>query len=476
MSGKVQWLLFILLALTAVLFRLFAYNHLTDSLGTQDTGSYIAASKIPFPSLQFFTSNRSASLPLLYKLLRPSSDYQLDLVSNPNITGGDRFPGNQPGFEPVIAVQIGFSLVGWLVLAVVVFRHLKNPVVKFLTVGLILAFGFSPQMADWDYMLMSESLSFSLFVLIFAFGIELVFGFQSSARMPAWKTYLWLFLFYLVMIVWLFSRDTNSYLVLFSGAMVLLVSLTLIWRKKLPLIPLIVFGCLLFGLFYFQQVTFRISERWLLPLLNNMTANVFPYPERVRYFASNGMPVSKDLTRLRGYAEFNGIYNQTDFIDWAKKNGLTTYTKFLVRNPRWVLRSIYIDLEAVFSLNRQWYFEDSYPGHPAILIPIGDILHAQSSVVLLIDFLLLLLLIGLARQSTTPRSKAWVIFAAWAFLGSVILLMAGYFGEARSIARHTLSGTIPLRLLLWLLAGIAADLIFSSAVGIQAKATQPGDQ
>jgi len=68
MSGRWQWLFFIPIFLLAVGVRLLAYSHFDYSLGTIDTPTYLQASEIKFPSVAFFTSPRSATIPLLYKL------------------------------------------------------------------------------------------------------------------------------------------------------------------------------------------------------------------------------------------------------------------------------------------------------------------------------------------------------------------------------------------------------------------------
>lgn len=470
MTSKKQWLGFFLIFLAAIVLRLGEYSQLEASLGTGDTESYLQASEIDFPTLTFFTSGRSATLPLIFKIFSPEQGYQLTWISEPATAGGGRMPANQAGFEPIVAFQIAMSIIGWGALALVVFHHLTHTIVKPVTAALILLFGFSPQMANWDSLLMSESLSFSLYALLVALVVELVFSLSRRPPKATWKIWGIVAGLFLVTAGWVFSRDTNIYLLLLSVAALCLLLFFSVWRKIVPLAPVIVLTGLMIGLAWFQQTTFRASQRWLLPLLNNMTTNVFPYPSRVDFFASKGMPVSPELLSISGSAEYNSIYEQEDFIAWAKEAGLTAYSEFLLRTPLWAMQSIYSDLEDSFALNEQWYFEDSYSGHPGWLIPIGDFLHPISSSVLFLDVLLTFLVIGLVWRIRTNEALAWAVIAVWLLTNSFLLLVTGYLGEVRSVQRHALTGTVPLRFLLWLLLAIVADLSLTKGQDISLRA------
>jgi len=460
-SNKKQWLIFSIILLLAVALRLIGYRYLEDSLGTIDTITYLDTAKVDFPSIEFFKQVRPATIPLIYKLFRPHSGYMLDVISNPSVTGGEKLPTLQPSFVNLIICQIAMSILGWSTLALVMFHRLKQPAIKIISAISVLLFGFTPQMADWDFLLMSESLSFSLYATLIALTIELAFSLGEQVEKISWKPFLWVGFIFPLSILWTFTRDTNAYLILVSICVLIVLLIFTFWRKTIPSGPLILSLLLTCGLFFFHQTTFQASPRWLLPLLNNLTTNVFPYPSRVAFFESKGMPISPELLSLRGPAEYNGIYEYKEFIEWIKSNGFNAYTEFLIRTPIWAAQSFYRDLEFVFLLNRQWYFEDSYSGHPSWLIPLGNILHPLSSSVLLIDLLLTLLIIGMALQFHTVHNNTWAVIAVWLFISGAVLLAAGYFGEVRSVQRHALAGTVPLRLSLWLMFAIVADLSLS---------------
>ena len=478
------WFVFLILVVFFVYIRLSEFGNLTDSVGSDDTLSYLNASEISFPSLAFFTSSRTATLPFVYKIFRPQDDYQLRHISRPVISGSEMRPEKIPGFERVIIFQIGVAIFCWVSLALALFRHLVHPVTKILSVVLVLLFGLSPQMADWDQILLSESLSFSLFALMIALVIELAFSLCN--KKPAWVPYIWVGMLSIVMVIWVFLRDTNSYLTLFSIFFVALLILLAFRRKVIDPAPLVVLLVVEIALFGFHQATFRASDRWKLPLLNNMIYNVFPYPNRVSFFEARGMPVTPELLKINIYANETNIYDDDTFMAWVQQRGLGSYTEFLIRSPVWALLSVYHDIDILFSENLQPYFKvnpadnlfDEIPlktaKRPWWLLIIGNSLHAVSPAVLWMSAFLTLMMIAVAFRQRNTSAIIWAILACWLFLGGLILLSTGYLGEVRSIIRHAMAGVVPLRLSLWLFFAILADLILTGSPNDQRTNYSPG--
>ncbi len=465
---KIQWLLFLLVFVIAALVRLEGYSKLTYSVGVRDTDSYVQASEVAFPSWGFFTSPRSATIPLLYKILRPDKGYQITVVGDP----AKSTPASlklQRGFNRVAIFQIAVAIFSWGCLALVLFRRLRSPLVRVAAVFLVLSFAFVPQMADWDSVLNSESLSFSLHALLIALVIDLAFIWTYDGAKAAWLRYAFICLIFMVMVVWVFTRDTNAYLLLFSIGILIVCLLFAVRRKTAQVRSVTVMLVLFLGLFVFQQVTFRASERWLLPFLNNMTAYVLRYPSRVAFFEKRGMPVTPELLSIRGAAEKSGIYEQAEFLSWARQRGLSTYSLFLLSNPAWAISLVYNDLEYIFNENIQPYFREftrenvpehlrPYAERPEWLAPFGNLLHPISSGIVLVELILVLALVGLALRLRTSEVLIWAGVGAWLFLGGVILLLVGYLGEVRSIVRHAQGGVVPLRLALWLLLVMVAEV------------------
>jgi len=479
-----MWFTLVVLIFLIVYTRLTEFGNLTDSMAADDTISYLNASEIKFPSLAFFTSSRSATLPLVYKMLRPEGDYNLSHVSQPRISGSEKRPEKMASFENVVILQIVVSIACWLALALSLFRHLVHPLTKIVSVILVLLFGLSPQMADWDQLLLSESLSFSLFALLIALIVELAFSLRAGK--PAWLPYTWVGLISVVIIIWVFTRDTNSYLLLFSIIFLGLLLLFAFWRKFFNPGPLAVLLAVIIVLLGFQQATFRASDRWELPLLNNMIYNVFPHPERVAFFQARGMPATPELLEINTFANRTDIYEHEAFMAWIEQRGLSSYTQFLIRSPLWALLSVFHDIDILFSENSQPYFKvnpadnlfDQIPlntaKRPWWFLIIGNSLHSVSAAVLWVSAFLTLMLVAAAYRLKSSRAVIWAVLACWFFLGSFILLTTGYLGEVRSIIRHAMAGVVPLRLSLWLFIPILADLILTGNHTQKHRMNSPG--
>ncbi|MGD0006513.1 MAG: hypothetical protein ABSE06_20060, partial [Anaerolineaceae bacterium] len=146
--------------------RLAAYGNHTYSVGMNDTDGYIAAAQFPPFSWASLLAERPPTVPLLYRIFQPNSGYKLTNVSLASIPGQNKPLAPQPGFEGIVIVQMILSILGWSLLAWEVFWRLKHPFVRLAAAATILIFAFSPQLADWDSIISSESLSFSLFAIL----------------------------------------------------------------------------------------------------------------------------------------------------------------------------------------------------------------------------------------------------------------------------------------------------------------------
>ncbi len=450
---------FIVLFLSFVFFRICFYSPLNTSVGTLDTKSYILSSEAPFPSWEFFTTSRDPTIPLIYKLLKPTDGYRLTMISAPAAPDNHGVLEKQDGFDRVVIFQLLFSILSWGTLCFVVIRHLSYYWVKIGAMVMICLFALTPQIADWDQILLSESVSFSLNVLLIAVLIEFIFSLSQpeNDRKLIW-TYLYLTGIVLISIAFVFTRDTNAYVLPVTIIFLLPPLFFFIKKKSRKIFPVMLLICSLGGVYIWHQISFRASNRWLSPFLNNMAENIFPYPKRVELFTNQGMPVSSKLLGLRGFAEDNGIYNFSEFISWAKVNGLAAYSNFLAQSPLWALKSVFENLSIVFSQNLQPYFINGPHVRPEWLILIGDMVHPLSSVVIVEDLIFLILILVITIKARDQKSITWFWICGWLFVTAVTLLAIGYLGASIGVIRHTMGGVVLLRLILWLSIAIFADL------------------
>ncbi len=454
MKKILEWLLPILFVLIFIYGRIVCYGPMNDSVAVQDTESYFAAAKRNPFSLEFFEQQRSPSYPFLIKISNPTLEHELTQLSEPYFGTESRL-AVQPGTETLVRNQTVISILCWSAAALLIASSFNGWFAKALSAFLVLGCGFVPQIADWDSILSSESLSISLFILMIGLLFKVIPDGKGD-RLVTWLAAAGLFV---VSFFWIFTRDTNAYFIAVE-ALVLIVTGIIYWvRRKGQRVSAILNGFLLVGIFFFHQGTFRVSERWLLPLLNNMTENVFPYETRVQFFTDREMPTEGDVLSLTGSAEYNNIYENEKFIHWARRFGLQTYQRFLLSMPLWSVLQVYNNLDSFFEENRQPFFYGSNQQRPHWAEKPGNLMHPLSAAVILIDFLLLILVAVKAVKSGDAADirSFWTLLIL--FLGGGLMMSIAYLGEVRSIWRHVFGGVLALRLMLWL--GISA--LFSTS-------------
>lgn len=445
-ADAAAWTVILLLSAAFVLLRVRTNGNLNDSVAAQDTRSYFDCAGRNFLSREAYTCGRSATLPFLYGLLTPNGEYELTVMAEP-FFGSEARLAVQPGTEKIVRFQLILSIAGWLIFSWSAASLFRNAALKIVSVFLLLAFAFVPQLSDWDSILLSESVSFSLFILMSAFWLRFLNAVFNRKR-PI-ETALLALLTLVSAFFWTFTRDTNAYYLIMLALCSLICGIAALRRERVFAAGAAVLTSLaLIGLFIFQQRTFRESERWLLPLLNNYSGNVFPYESRVEWFRSRGIPVSDTLLQTFGSAEYNGIYEEKAFIDWVRSDGISAYIAFMIDHPLLTAQSVYFQTDEFFSENIQPFFYGAEEDKPRWAEPLGNLLHPLSSAVMLIVPALWLILIR--RKAEDGSRKVWIVFLLVLTLGGTALTVIAYLGEVRSVWRHVLSGVLMLRLALWL--------------------------
>ena len=413
------------------------------SIGTDETVSYISASQIPLDSWEFFTSLRPLTLPLLLKLLEPEHGYQLDVISRPAAEGSSFRRRAQHGFDRVVLAQLAFSILGWGALALSVSRHLENPLLKVLSVVLILLFAFSQPVADWDSVIDSSSLTFSLLALSFAIWIEIAFWFPRGYEAGKVKAGILIALWLAATTLFAFVRDSNQYILLISALFVLSLLLLRPMRSKVwPIAILALITVLVFG---FGLLTARAGMRWKVPLLHAYEYFVFPYQYRMAYFQDTyDMP--------EPYTP--------QFDVWYDQQAPQAYILFLADHPGIVAAELYSNMETFFSENLQPYFHGNKKDFNRLQLErIGNILHPISSVMLYVDLILLGGLIGISLKTRLRRPLTWLWLAGWWLLSASLMLFVNYFFDSWGVIRHVVYYIQMYRLFFWIYLLVIIDLL-----------------
>jgi len=181
--------------------------------------------------------------------------------------------------------------------------------------------------AQWDSVLLSESLSLSLLALVLAAAIQL-------ARRPHPAT--------LVALVglgalWSSTRDTNTWSFL---PIALALSVWLLRRER----PLALALALSTAAIVASSVWSAGSpQRWEPLMIDNVSERILADPSATQYFASRGMPIQPNLRRRlvasrRPVSRFDRDPTLLLFRKWMLQSGRETYLSYFLSHSRPTIR------------------------------------------------------------------------------------------------------------------------------------------
>ena len=262
----------------------YAHGALTDYSG--DSAQYLGiATRAPWSS-DFLLASKPWTVPLLYKL-----------------AGGRLHAGY---------AQFAASIASWLALAAVAAAIVRERRVGIAAAVLVLLFSLSIWITQWDKLVLSESLSVSLAAAAVAAWMALV----------TWPRALTLAAALAITLLWVFTRDTNAYVLLFALAPLAVWLVRSSQTRRIAAIALVGAaavaaaslesasagqGCFESG----SPVRFEPSKhaalaargfcvrRWYT-LVNTIGVRIVPDSQARSYFVARGMPVPPLMRRLSG--------------------------------------------------------------------------------------------------------------------------------------------------------------------------------
>ncbi len=428
--------LLILLITTGMIFlRLNAYGGLNLSVANSDTESYIQGGAAPLFHKDMLTRSRLFTTNLLY-YLADVQECKIEVVSYPALQT-ETYRAIQPCFDRVAVFQNIASIIAWSLLALVVSKRLTGRYEKILAAVLVTAFGFTPTIADWDSILGSESLTFSLFAVSIALVVEVGFRLAEDANSRKISTFIKA-LTILALALWAFTRDANIYTLVVLLAMSTFLLAVPIFRKNKNLIALIA------GIFLITVVGLQsamLSRRWEVPLANVFNDLLLPHPARVEFLQGLGMPDPASA----------------EYLAWFIENAPRAYAKFLLSHPGYTLTTFTAELGGMFSENIQPYFYSQQTPARLALVAVNDVLHPKTHLIFILDILLLAGLLFSHFRRKNKNFTVWLWLGTWLFLSAALTLAVGFFADSIGVTRHTMFAVEMFRLLFWIFLIILFD-------------------
>ncbi|MCC7116974.1 MAG: nitroreductase family deazaflavin-dependent oxidoreductase [Anaerolineales bacterium] len=345
----------------------------------------------------------------------------------------------QRDYDQAAALQLTVTILSWGALAFSVSASLRTVSLRLFSFGILLAVSLVRHLAGWDFVMMTESLSLSSFLLFVACGIWLSRG---------WKFYKVVILS-IVAFLFAFTRDTNAYLLLMAAGMLLL-AVAFRWAKPQTLTVAGIF----LAIFFLNNLSANVSGRWEFPFINVVGKRILPYTDMLQAFQACGMPINDELLSLAGlYANANErqFYEDPaleDFRRWVSADGKTCYMQWLVLNPAQSVSQVWQEFDGLI------YFQDVAKYFSRKYV---DLLPSRVERVLypvyFIRWIFGVLTLGAALAIYKKRWRENSLWALFIFLALTIFphLFITWHGDAMAVERHALSVGLQVALTFWLL-------------------------
>lgn len=414
------------------IFRLDADRVITD------TFVYIRVAEYGLNEHGFWFGERPFTIPLVYKALGLTSETRL----------------NPDQVHRVTQFQLSFAIAAWGLLAASVGWATSTNWHRATALVLVLAFASTLDIAQWDRILLSESISTSLFALLIAGWITGVRLWGFTRRPPR---SIWLIVYLagmtVVTVLFSFTRDANAYL-LGTGSILLAVTTITrrVWRERLRSIA--VFLSLVMALtFVFQDRTIVLGQRWLGPFLNVFSARILPVDKFVRFFEERGLPadaITQEMYLGRSVllSQLNENQEGRRLKDWIELNGRSAYIQFLISRPVQTLGKPLLRALSMVSPDSSEYRLPQRPD-PVWAQAISGVFFPRS-----MEILALLVIVSVVALVLAPQRHGAepLLFAAIGLLVLAYpLALLVWHGDAIELERHSYQLALQVRLAAWLL-------------------------
>jgi hypothetical protein len=382
-----------------------------------DTPGYERTAHAAIFSWRFFAGERPFTVPLLYRAV-----------------GGD---------HGRIVAQLVFSTVCWLVLAWAVSRSLKWQRMRPWAALLVLLFSLTAPVIMWDTVLLSESVTISLFALAVALALLVV-------QRPTW----WLVGGFVATIgLWVFARDSNAYVAACVAVAAALMAIRPGFRREKAAVAL---GCLAFAGAGYASANH--GGRWWAPMWDVWTQRIEPSPQKKAYFAA----------RAHGK-------------NWFDDQARTIYADYLLSHPAYALTQPFhgtqklsvsstSNLASVLAPDLTAYNDNAVHRVAPLPTSVGRIIWLDGAVLVLAALgVVLLAAFHLARG----RNPAWIVPLVLIVTTYPASLVAWHM-SGQEVDRHAIGGALGLRFGILLLALLLVDALRSSSVAPDERSVASG--
>ena len=446
-------LIILIIFAIGIYFRATWYGDLRLSIANAETDSYINSSRASIFSWKIFAGQRLFTTNLIYKMANDSENCPITSYGKPGI-GEEDDREIQPCFDRIALLQNFLAMFGWCFLGWMLARHLKNPFIKVVAATFVMLFGFTPQIAEWDSVLSPEALSLSMFAIVLGIALELAFRVAKSKTPLKTKTEKFLLaVLVATFLLWAFVRDVHLYAIPITLVLITPLFFIKSFRQAKALIATFIILLIFFMVGYISARDSYRATRY--PLMNSLDAYIWPYPARVEFFRNYGMPDMEGPT----------YFDSPKYQAWADENAAKAYAIFLVSHPRFVITTLWENMDLLTGDYAQPYFFTNEVKNRDFMLVIGEMVNPESGVVYLLTLVLVIVLFIQTLSKRVPNLSAWTWLAVWVYGIAAATLFISYFGDTAGLRRHILPSVEMFRLFLIIFLMPFLDLSLTEKTG-----------
>ena len=411
----------------------------------RDTEWYVETASEPLDSLDFWAGTRPFTFPLVLKIF--------------GTTTGNFTDSNQ--ISDVVWFQYWFSIFAWSVLALALSQRMRKLWIRPFVFGLVLFFSLNLEISIWESLVLSESTSFSLFALLIAVWL----GWSASSRKTSGHLVQigYLFATVLITILYVFSRESNQYFVVF-GILTFLIAGFLRKISKESRAYYLVYFLLFIGIIFLKNVSFSISNLWQIHLFDHLAYRILPDQEALDYFVAAGLPINENLLGIKhmiGHEFHNYLLTDPEMAavrEWISQSGMSTYIGYLLSHPIDSLIEPFRQLPSIFGGDNLEYHQPRYavPTIPLWLITLTNRIYIRNLWVICI--LVGVAILGLLRYffDENHQQSSWLVVAVL-LISLYPMMFIVWHGNPIEIERHAAPVGIQLRLMAWMTVALLLD-------------------
>jgi hypothetical protein len=414
-----------------------------------DSRSYRAVAAEPWWSRAFWAGSRPPLVPLVMKAVGASSGF--------------------------VATQAVVFAVAWGVLAWTVGSLVPRGWRRAAAVLVVLAFAATGPVDLWNRSVLSESLALSTLALLVA-------ALLWTVVRVTWPR---VAITVAAAVAFAATRDAGVWTVLLVAVGIGGVAVGRLGRRRPGAARVAVLAAALAGVAVVTGWGTAASHRTEESVADVFYVRVFPFPERVAWFAAHGMPQARDVDALAratpppkdgakviGIGPSDPAFRALD--RWLATRATGAYAEWLVTHPGYLVTEPLARPERTFnSAGGDLAFYG--PTRAPDASPLSGLLWpGLAGVVLLIGVAGLL-----AVWTRRWRLPVWKASAGIAVVGGLTMVVA-WHGDGQEVTRHTVEGFAQLRLGVWLLVVLGAlgggpEATVSGRSGVGAEVGEPAE-